>query len=86
MITSGLQSVSLDYAIVNGSGVIAASFFDRSSILLRSIGASLSMGSVKIGNRHYAGGQKKYQVFYAPVTVGKEKFYHAFLSFFDEQL
>lgn len=78
MITSGLQSVSLDYAIVNASGVIAASFFDRSSILLRSIGASLSMGSVKIGNRHYAGGQKKYQVFYAPVTVGKEKFYYAF--------
>lgn len=77
MIECGLKRVSLDYAILNSSGVIAASFFDRSSILLRSIGVSLMVEDIKIGQKKYSG-RHNYEVFYTPVTVGKEKFYHAF--------
>ena len=77
MIECGLKRVSLDYAILNSSGVIAASFFDRSSILLRSIGVSLMVEDIKISQKKYSGRHNK-EVFYTPVTVGKEKFYHAF--------
>lgn len=78
MISCGVCTASLDYAVFSSEGLIAASFYDRSLSTLKSIGASLSTDTVTAGDCRYASSKKEYQVFFSPVSYGKEMFYHAF--------
>lgn len=76
MISGGFSNAYLEYAFFGCNGLVMASFFERSNASVRSVAASLNGDlSISINNRQV---QKygQYNAYVAPVTVGKEKFYH----------
>lgn len=78
MIKCGMQEAALDYAILSDCGVVAASFFDRSLMLVRSVAGSMNTEGVQIGGKPYLCNKAGYDTFINPVVYGKEKYYHAF--------
>lgn len=74
----GVCNAALDYAVFDSFGLVCASFYDRSFSNLKSIGASLSTDTVYAKDVRMLSTKEPYEVFYTPVTYGKEKYFHAF--------